>query len=114
MGDSVGRWEGNTFVVDVVGFKPGGWLTGGLVTSDAVAPHRTLHARRSRSAQLRSHDRGSEGADEALHATHDADAARGASLRELLVAAENTWIRAVYEKMLKDPTSSASRLYEEK
>ena len=36
MGDSVGRWDGNTFVVDVVGFKPGGWLTGGLVTSDAL------------------------------------------------------------------------------
>jgi hypothetical protein len=36
IGDSVGRWEGDTFVVDVVGFKPGGWLTGGLVTSDAL------------------------------------------------------------------------------
>jgi hypothetical protein len=36
VGDSVGRWDGNTFVVDVVGFKPGGWLTGGLVTSDAL------------------------------------------------------------------------------
>ncbi len=36
MGDSIGRWEGNTFVVDVVGFKPGSWLTGGLVTSDAL------------------------------------------------------------------------------
>ena len=36
MGTSVGRWEGNTFVVDVVGFKPGLWLTGGLVTSDAL------------------------------------------------------------------------------
>jgi len=36
IGDSVGHWEGNTFVVDVVGFKAGGWLTGGLVTSDAL------------------------------------------------------------------------------
>jgi len=36
IGDSVGHWDGNTFVVDVVGFKPGGWLTGGLVTSDAL------------------------------------------------------------------------------
>lgn len=36
MGDSVGHWEGDTLVVDVVGFKPGGWLAAGFVHSDAL------------------------------------------------------------------------------
>ena len=37
MGDSVGRWEGDTLVVDVVGFNDKGWLTGtGTHHSDAL------------------------------------------------------------------------------
>jgi hypothetical protein len=37
MGDSVGRWEGDTLVVDVVGFNDKGWLTGtGTFHSDAL------------------------------------------------------------------------------
>jgi hypothetical protein len=36
MGDSIGRWDGDTLVVDVVGFKPGGWIGGGFVHSDAL------------------------------------------------------------------------------
>ena len=37
MGDSVGHWEGDTLVVDVVGFNDKGWLTGtGTVHSDAL------------------------------------------------------------------------------
>lgn len=36
MGDSVGRWDGDTLVVDVVGFKPGGWLTAGVVHSEQL------------------------------------------------------------------------------
>jgi len=36
MGDSVGRWEGNTLVVDVVSFKAGGWLAPGFVHSDKL------------------------------------------------------------------------------
>jgi hypothetical protein len=35
-GDSVGHWEGNTLVVDVVNFKPGGWLASGVVHSDQL------------------------------------------------------------------------------
>ena len=37
MGHSVGRWEGDTLVVDVVGFNDKGWLTGtGTLHSDAL------------------------------------------------------------------------------
>ena len=36
MGDSVGRWDGDTLVVDLINFKPGLWLGNGLVTSDAL------------------------------------------------------------------------------
>jgi hypothetical protein len=36
MGDSIGRWEGDTLVVDVTSFKPGGWLAAGFVHSDAL------------------------------------------------------------------------------
>jgi hypothetical protein len=36
MGDSVGRWQGDTLVVDVVSFKPGGWLSPGFVHSDKL------------------------------------------------------------------------------
>ena len=37
MGDSVGRWEGDTLVVDVTGFNDKGWLTGtGTFHSDAL------------------------------------------------------------------------------
>src|SRR5262245_7043947 len=44
MGDSIGRWDGEALVVDVNNFKPGGWLAGGLVTSDAL--HLTERYRR--------------------------------------------------------------------
>jgi hypothetical protein len=36
MGDSIGRWEGDTLTVDVTSFKPGGWLASGFVHSDAL------------------------------------------------------------------------------
>ena len=36
LGDSVGRWEGDTLVVDVTNFKAGGWLGNGFVHSDAL------------------------------------------------------------------------------
>lgn len=36
LGDSVARWDGDTLVVDVNNFKPGGWLGGGFVSSDAL------------------------------------------------------------------------------
>jgi hypothetical protein len=36
MGNSAGRWDGNTLVVDVVNFKEGGWLAAGVFHSDAL------------------------------------------------------------------------------
>lgn len=36
LGDSRGRWEGDTLVVDVVDFKAGGWLAPGVFHSDAL------------------------------------------------------------------------------
>jgi hypothetical protein len=35
-GDSVGRWDGDTLVVDVNNFKEGNWLAAGIVSSDKL------------------------------------------------------------------------------
>jgi hypothetical protein len=107
MGDSVGRWDGNTLVVDVIGFKPGGWLTGGLVTSDAL--HLTERYTRVDRDQL------------IFEVTIDDPKMltkpftqrttlmlrEGARLREYSCA-ENNMDPGVYEKMLKDPSASQS------
>ena len=36
MGNSTGRWDGDTLVVDITGFKEGGWVAAGVFTSDAL------------------------------------------------------------------------------
>lgn len=36
MGDSVGKWDGDTLVVDVNNFKDGGWLAAGVFHSDQL------------------------------------------------------------------------------
>ena len=107
MGDSVGRWEGNTFVVDVVSFKPGGWLTGGLVTSDAL--HLTERYTRVDRDQL-NYEVTIEDAKMLTKPFTQRTTLMlrdGARLREYSCA-ENNMDPGVYEKMLKDPTSSAS------
>jgi hypothetical protein len=107
MGDSVGRWDGDTFVVDVVGFKPGGWLTGGLGTSDAL--HLTERYTRLDRDQLRYEVTIEDPKVLTKPFTQRTTLMlrEGARLREYSCA-ENNLDPAVYEKMLKDPASSQS------
>ena len=109
MGDSVGRWDGNTFVVDVVGFKPGGWLTGGLVTSDAL--HLTERYTRVDRDQLNYEVTIEDPKVLTKPFTQRTTLMlrEGARLREYSCA-ENNMDPAVYEKMLKDPAASSSFL----
>jgi hypothetical protein len=103
MGDSVGRWEGDTFVVDVVGFKPGSWLTGGLVTSDAL--HLTERYARVDRDQLNYEVTIDDPKVLTKPFTQGATLMlrEGTHLREYSCA-ENNLDPKVYEKMLKDPT----------
>ena len=72
MGDSRGRWEGDTLVVDVTHFDDRTWFDrAGNYHSDAVARRRTLYACRPRSHQLRGDDRRSQGVYEALEDAAD-------------------------------------------
>lgn len=104
MGDSVGRWEGNTLVVDVIGFKPGGWLPGGLVTSDAL--HLTERYTRVDRDQLTYEVTIEDPKVLTKPFTQRTTLMlrEGARLREYSCA-ENNMDPAVYEKMLKDPSS---------
>jgi hypothetical protein len=104
MGDSIGRWDGNTFVVDVVGFKPGGWLTGGLVTSDAL--HLTERFTRVDRDQLNYEVTidDSKVLTKPFTQRTTLMLREGARLREYSCA-ENNMDPAVYEKLLKDPAS---------
>ena len=107
MGHSVGRWEGNTFVVDVVAFKPGIWLTGGLVTSDAL--HLTERYTRVDRDQLNYEVTIEDPKVLTKPFTQRTTLMlrEGARLREYSCA-ENNMDPAVYEKMLKDPAASKS------
>ena len=104
MGDSVGRWEGNTFVVDVVGFKPGGWLAGGLVTSDAL--HLTERFTRVDRDQLNYEVTIDDPKVLTKPFTQRTTLMlrEGQRLREYSCA-ENNMDPAVYERMMKDPAS---------
>ena len=76
MGNSVGHWEGDTLVVDAIGFNDKTWLAGtGTFHSEAAAHRRAVHPRQQGSDRLRGDDGGSEGADEAVEAHLDAHAA---------------------------------------
>ena len=104
IGDSVGRWDGNTFVVDVVGFKPGGWLTGGLVTSDAL--HLVERYTRVDKDQMNYEVMIDDPKVLTKPFTQRSTLMlrEGARLREYSCA-ENNLDPAVYERMLKNPTS---------
>ena len=104
LGDSVGRWDGDTFIVDVVGFKPGGWLTGGLVTTDAL--HLTERYTRVDRDQLNYEVTIEDPKVLTKPFTQRTTLMlrEGARLREYSCA-ENNMDPAVYERMMKDPTS---------
>src|SRR5262245_12336567 len=104
IGDSVGRWDGDTFVVDVAGFKPGGWLTGGLVTSDAL--HLTERFTRVDRDQINYEVTIDDPKVLTKPFTQRTTLMlrEGQRLREYSCA-ENNMDPAVYEKMMKDPTS---------
>ncbi len=57
-GHSVGHWEGDTLVIDTIGFNERSWIDlRGLPTTEATSPDRTHHAPGFQHAALRNHDR---------------------------------------------------------
>ena len=77
MGNSVAHWEGDTLVVDIVGFNDKTWLAGtGTFHTDAL--HITERYTRvgQGSHRLRGDDGGSERADQAVDPPIEPDAAR--------------------------------------
>jgi hypothetical protein len=65
MGQSVGKWEGETFVIDVTGFNDSSWFDRAF-PQRVAARRRALHADEPGRHQLRSDDRGSEDVHEAV------------------------------------------------
>ena len=77
MGDSRGRWEGNTLVVDTVHFTAETWLDrAGNFHSEELHVVERFTPHRSRPHAVRGDDRGSEGVHAALEDEHAALPAR--------------------------------------
>ena len=72
LGDSRGRWEGDTLVVETTHFRDAQWFQG--LSQGGDAPRRTLHAPRRRHGALRGDVRGPGPVDAALDGG-DSDAA---------------------------------------
>ena len=57
LGHSVGRWDGDTLVIDTVGFSENIWMNrDGLPHTVTAAPGRAPDAHELRDAELRGHD----------------------------------------------------------
>ena len=84
MGWSNGRWEGETLVVDTKGFNDLSWFDrAGNFHSDALHVVERFTPAQRRDAQLRGHDRGSQGLYAALEDEHAALPARRANAQIL-------------------------------
>ena len=67
MGDSIGKWEGDTLVIDVIGFNDKTWIDRVRPSAQRrFARHRAHEACRPRHSDRRDHDRGSQGLHQAL------------------------------------------------
>ena len=113
MGDSRGRWEGDTLVVDVIHFNDRTWFDrAGNFHSDALAARRrALHADRAGSPPVRGDHRGPEGLHPALDDAHAALPPSGGrysapGIRVLRVLGE----RAGRRQVMRRAASSTGRL----
>ena len=105
IGDAVGRWEGDTLVVDVIGFNDKTWLTGtGTLHSDAlhVTERYTRVDRDQINYDVTMDDPNVFTGPWSIHTT--LMRREGTRLREY-VCAENNQDPARYEKLLKEGVS---------
>ena len=89
--ESVGRWDGDTLVVDVANFKDGGWLAPGVFHSDAL--HLTERYSRVDRDQLNYEAtvEDPKGLHRTLEDSGHADAAGEESAARVLRAWKTTW-----------------------
>ena len=70
-GHSIGRWDGDTLVVDTVGFNEKQWLAGSFPTTDQLHLTERISRPAAGDAVLRSHDRRSRRLHEAVDGSLD-------------------------------------------
>ena len=96
MGNSVARWDGDTLVVDIIGFNDKTWLAGtGTFHSDALHIVERYTRVEQGPHRLRSHDGRSERADEAVELDVEPDAPRGHAAAGVRVRREQHRSRAL-------------------
>ena len=104
MGQSVGRWEGETLVVDVTGFNDQTWFDrSGNFHSEALNVVERYTPHRSRSHSVRGDDRGSESVHAALENQHAAVSAHRPNMRLLEFKCVEFVEELMYGPMRKKP-----------